>query len=170
MLPQARCPHNRHVRRFLLCHPLSSLLGGLGETLGSAGSFPCFSAFLGHRGPLDAPQAFYVQGSGPSCVVGVSEGAETPDIFFLPVPPKPLSSISRALAPRAPRAQSFAISLTLLDPLLPDCRTPAAPGSFRPGLEWFPSGLLPPQPDEASPRGGSRLSRPGSLLPATRCE
>lgn len=86
VLPQAHCPHNRHVRRFLLCHPLSSLLGGLGETLSSPGSFPCSGAFLGHRGPLDAPHAFYAQGSGPSYVVGVSEGGDTSSSPSLPSP------------------------------------------------------------------------------------
>ena len=60
-------PDNRHVRPSLLCHSPSFSPWGTWGSLQALQDLPHFSAFLGHRGPLDAPQASSAQDSGPSC-------------------------------------------------------------------------------------------------------
>lgn len=162
MLPQSCCPHNWHVRTFLLFQPLPSPLGYLGESPGSPGSAPQFSAFLRHRGPLAAPQASYAQGSGPSCVVGVREGEETgfPSTLSLPSP-------SPASSPCCPGP----VGLPSLGPWQP----PHSPGPPSPKLQsacsfqllgpWFSNGFLQdsPRADKAPPRGGEQTKQAGYL-------
>lgn len=151
-LPQSRCPQHRHVRPFLLCHPLSSLLGDLGETLGSPGLFPCFSAFLGHGGPLDAPQAFCAPGSGPSRVVGASEGEEADGIFLHPIPP-----------PQAPHQH-----LPGPGPAGPPCLVPSPRLHKRRQLPAPPSGVLP-APGLTGPLPGAGAGCAGRAPGASEC-
>lgn len=161
MLPQSCCPQNRHVRPFLLFHPLPSPLGDLGEIPSSPVSAPHFSAFLRHRGPLDAPQASYAQGSGPSCVDGVREGEE---IVF---------SSTRSLpspSPASPAPSRFPgpAGLLLLGPWqsLPSSWIPFSqmskhlqlPAPSALVLKCFPSGS-PPEQIRPLQVAGSRLSR-----------
>lgn len=76
------CDPSRSVTPFLV--PLG-VLGGDSRLPRSA---PHFSAFLGHRGPLDAPQASCAQGAGPSCEAQVKERRQ----LFLPPALSPASS------------------------------------------------------------------------------
>lgn len=77
-----------------MCDPSCSVvphfvpLGELGGDSRLPGSAPHFSAFLGHRGPFDAPQAFCAQGAGPGCKVQVKERR----LLFLPLALSPASS------------------------------------------------------------------------------
>lgn len=91
--PSLVFPDNQHVRPFLFCHSPSVPFGVLGGDSRLSRICSPFSAFLGHRGPLDAPQASYARGSGPGCAVGVNEGEE---MAFSPTPcpshPSPASS------------------------------------------------------------------------------
>lgn len=97
----------------------------LWECLGGDASFPRsvphFSAFLGHRGPLDATQTSRAQGVG---CVGASEGEEM----------APFPSV-------LPSASSLCPDPSLvLHPLLPNCKAPSASGSSIPAPPVVPSG------------------------------
>lgn len=104
----------------LLAQPPSSS----GSVWGDANfprSIPHFSAFLGHRGPLDATQTSRAQGVG---CVGVSEGEEM----------APFPSV-------LPSASSLCPDPSLvLHPLLPNCKAPSASGSSIPAPPVAPSG------------------------------
>lgn len=117
--PPVLLPQIWRVRPFSLSHPPP--LGVFGRDASFPRSVPHFSAFLGHRGPLDATQTSRAQGVG---CVGVSEGEE-----MVPFP-----SV-------LPSASSLCPDPSLvLHPLLPNCKAPSASGSSIPAPPVVPSG------------------------------
>lgn len=120
--PPVLLPQVWHVRPFSLSHPPP--LGAFGRDASFPRSVPHFSAFLGHRGPLDATQTSRAQGVACVGCVGVSEGQEMP----------PFPSV-------LPSASSLCPDPSLvLHPLLPNCKAPLASGSSIPAPPVVPSG------------------------------
>lgn len=149
LLFQSCCPRPPACKILLaLSSPFLFPPGYLGETSGSPGPVPHFSAFLGHRGPLDAPQASYAP--GPASTVAVGHVKERRRVSLaLPAPPwnpAPASSLSQPYG--VPLAQS------------PNCKNAC---SFQVLLSSS-SGFLQtqlsgsPRTDKTSPRGGGRWS------------